>query len=76
MSENAIRVIAPEVGGGFGVKIGIYPEDVVLAILAGQYQMPLQWVESRTEHLLTTTHGRGQTADYAIAVQEDGRCGS
>jgi carbon-monoxide dehydrogenase large subunit len=73
MPENAIRVIAPEVGGGFGVKIGIYPEDVVLAKLASQYQLPLQWVESRSEHMLTTTHGRGQIADYAVAVQADGR---
>ena len=73
MSENAIRVIAPEVGGGFGVKIGIYPEEVAVASLAMQYKIPLSWVEGRSEHLLTTTHGRGQIADYALAVQEDGR---
>jgi len=73
VSENAIRVIAPEVGGGFGVKIGIYPEEVVLASLAMRYQLPLSWVEGRSEHLLTTTHGRGQIADYALAVGEDGR---
>ena len=73
MSENAIRVIAPEVGGGFGVKIGIYPEEVVIASLAMRFQLPLSWVEGRSEHLLTTTHGRGQIADYALAVTEDGR---
>ena len=73
MSENAIRVIAPEVGGGFGVKIGIYPEEVAVASLAMQYQIPLSWVEGRSEHLLTTTHGRGQIAEYALAVQENGR---
>ena len=73
MSENAIRVIAPEVGGGFGVKIGIYPEEVAVASLAMQYRIPLSWVEGRSEHLLTTTHGRGQIADYKLAVREDGR---
>lgn len=72
LPENAIRVIAPDVGGGFGVKIGIYPEDVVLAILARQYGVPLQWVETRMEHMVATTHGRAQVANIEMAVQANG----
>jgi len=72
LPENIIRVIAPEVGGGFGVKIGLYPEEAVLAALALRHKLPLRWVEARTEHMLATTHGRGQTADLEAALQADG----
>ena len=72
LPENMLRVIAPEVGGGFGVKIGIYPEDVVLAALAREYQLTLRWVETRMEHMTATTHGRGQVAELEAAVQADG----
>jgi carbon-monoxide dehydrogenase large subunit len=72
LPENAVRVIAPDVGGGFGVKIGIYPEDVVLSALARKYRLPLRWIETRVEHMSATTHGRAQIADLEAAVQEDG----
>lgn len=72
LHENQIRVIAPDVGGGFGVKIGIYPEEVALAALTRRYGLPLRWVEGRLEHMLATTHGRAQIADYEAAVAEDG----
>ncbi|MCC7360254.1 MAG: xanthine dehydrogenase family protein [Anaerolineales bacterium] len=72
LPENAVRVIAPEVGGGFGVKGGLYPEDAVVAALALRYARPLRWVEQRGEHMLATTHGRGQTAEVQAAVQADG----
>jgi aerobic carbon-monoxide dehydrogenase large subunit len=72
MPENAIRVIAPDVGGGFGVKIDLFPEDVVIAALAIRDQAPFKWIESRLENLLVTTHGRGQYADVEAAVQADG----
>jgi carbon-monoxide dehydrogenase large subunit len=72
LPENAVRVIVPDVGGGFGVKIGIYPEDVALSALALKYRMPLRWTESRIEHMVATTHGRAQVAELAAAVQEDG----
>jgi carbon-monoxide dehydrogenase large subunit len=71
--ENAVRVIAPEVGGGFGVKIGLFPEDVVLGALALRLNRPVRWVEGRTEHMLATTHGRGQQAEIEAAVQADGK---
>ncbi|HMO57753.1 MAG TPA: molybdopterin-dependent oxidoreductase [Roseiflexaceae bacterium] len=72
MHENQIRVIAPEVGGGFGIKIGVYPEDVALAALARIHRIPLRWVETRVEHMLATTHGRAQIAEYEAAVKADG----
>jgi len=72
LPENAVRVIAPDVGGGFGIKIGLYPEELALAALSRFYNVPLRWVETRIEHMVATTHGRGQVADMEAAVQEDG----
>jgi len=72
MPQNLIRVIAPEVGGGFGVKFGCYPEDAILAALARLYRMPLRWTETRVEHMMATTHGRAQVADLEAAVEDDG----
>jgi carbon-monoxide dehydrogenase large subunit len=72
LPETAVRVIAPEVGGGFGLKGGVYPEEILVAALARQYRLPLQWVETRMEHMTATTHGRGQVADLEAAVQADG----
>jgi carbon-monoxide dehydrogenase large subunit len=72
MPQNQVRVIAPEVGGGFGVKFGLYPEDAVLAVLARRFRLPLRWSESRVEHMLATTHGRAQVADLEAAVEADG----
>jgi carbon-monoxide dehydrogenase large subunit len=73
LHENQVRVIAPEVGGGFGVKIGAFPEDVALGALARRLNIPLRWVEGRIEHMQATTHGRAQIADYEAAVDADGR---
>src|SRR5213594_3218215 len=70
--QNLVRVIAPEVGGGFGVKFGIYPEDATLAVIALRLRRPVRWVETRTEHMLATTHGRDQVADLEAAVDDDG----
>lgn len=72
MPENQIRVIAPDVGGGFGVKIGLYPEEAALAALTRRLSIPLRWVETRLEHMQATTHGRAQVAEYEAAVTADG----
>ncbi|HEV8143184.1 MAG TPA: xanthine dehydrogenase family protein molybdopterin-binding subunit, partial [Methylomirabilota bacterium] len=72
MDANLIHVVNPDMGGGFGIKFGCYPEDVVLAALARKFKTPLKWVETRIEHMLATTHGRDQTADMEVAVQDDG----
>ncbi|WP_448539356.1 xanthine dehydrogenase family protein molybdopterin-binding subunit [Roseiflexus sp.] len=72
MPENQIRVIAPDVGGGFGVKIGVYPEEAALAALTRRLGIPLRWVETRLEHMQATTHGRAQVAWYEAAVTAEG----
>jgi carbon-monoxide dehydrogenase large subunit len=72
LPENIVRVIAPEVGGGFGLKIGLFAEDAVLAALALRLKRPVRWAETRSEHMLATTHGRAQLAELSAAVQADG----
>lgn len=73
MDESRVRVIVPEVGGGFGAKLNHYPEDVVIPLLAMQLGRPVKWVEDRRENFLATTHGRGMTADIEAAFSGDGR---
>jgi len=72
MDQNLIRVINPDMGGGFGNKFGCYAEDVVLAALARHHRLALKWVETRVEHMVATTHGRAQVADLEAAVEDDG----
>jgi carbon-monoxide dehydrogenase large subunit len=72
LPQNMVRVIAPEVGGGFGVKFGCYVEDATLAVLARLSSLPLRWSETRLEHMLATTHGRDQVADLEAVVEDDG----
>jgi carbon-monoxide dehydrogenase large subunit len=72
LPQNQVRVIAPEVGGGFGVKFGVYPEDAALAVMARLYRLPLRWVETRLEHMVATTHGRAHVTDVEVAVEADG----
>jgi aerobic carbon-monoxide dehydrogenase large subunit len=72
LPETLIRVIAPEVGGGFGVKSGVYPEDAMVATLALRLRRPIKWTETRGESLGTTQHGRGQVAEVAVAARADG----
>ncbi len=73
LPENMLRVIAPQVGGGFGVKNALYPEEIALAKLAQIYQMPLKWAGTRVEHFQTTTQGRSQVADVEVAFDEAGK---
>ena len=73
LPENMLRVIAPNVGGGFGVKNALYPEEIALAKLSQLYQMPLKWTGTRVEHFQTTTQGRAQVADVEVAFDEGGR---
>ena len=73
MSESDVRVIAPEVGGGFGVKIGAYPEDVIISAIARELKRPVKWIESRSENMLATNHGRDQEIKVQVAARKDGR---
>jgi carbon-monoxide dehydrogenase large subunit len=70
--EANIRVIAPDVGGGFGSKIHIYPEEYLLAVAAKLSGRPLKWIENRTENLQATHHGRAQIFDIELAARRDG----
>jgi carbon-monoxide dehydrogenase large subunit len=70
--ENRVRVIAPEVGGGFGCKLNVYAEEAVLGFLARKLRRPVKWMEGRRESFLHTIHGRDQVGDVEVAVQNDG----
>ena len=72
LPEIAVRVIAPEVGGGFGVKISSYPEDMICAVLTLRLNRPVKWIETRGESLSSTHHGRAQVADVELAARRDG----
>ena len=71
--ELRIRVIAPEVGGGFGCKIPTYAEECLLPWLSRRLRKPVKWAETRTENLLATTHGRGHVEYVEAAYRKDGK---
>jgi carbon-monoxide dehydrogenase large subunit len=70
--EHRVRVIAPEVGGGFGSKIHVYPEDALIPYLARELGRPVKWMEDRRENYLATIHGRDHITDLEIAARKDG----
>ena len=70
--EHKVRVIAPDVGGGFGCKLYLYAEEVICGIIAKQLERPVKWIESRTENYIATTHGRDHIADAEICGNKDG----
>ena len=70
--ENRIRIVAPEVGGGFGSKLNLYAEEVLVSHLARRLGAPVKWIETRSENAAVTIHGRDQISDYRIAVKNDG----
>ncbi|HEY2833565.1 MAG TPA: xanthine dehydrogenase family protein molybdopterin-binding subunit [Sporichthyaceae bacterium] len=73
LREGQVRVIAPDVGGGFGVKSVIYPEDVTLCLMARALPgIPLKWVEDRSEHLLAAAHARDHRYLLQAAFAADG----
>jgi carbon-monoxide dehydrogenase large subunit len=70
--ENNLRVVAPDVGGGFGAKLQINREEVLAVVLAQKTGRPIKWVEARSEHFVSTHHGRDQIQDIELAVTNDG----
>jgi carbon-monoxide dehydrogenase large subunit len=70
--ENKLRIVAPEVGGGFGSKLNLYPEEALVSHLAMRLGAPVKWIESRRENASATIHGRDQVGDYEVAVKKDG----
>jgi carbon-monoxide dehydrogenase large subunit len=73
LDEARVRVIAPDVGGGFGVKGGPYREEPLVAWLARRVRRPVKWISTRQEDLLTTQHSRGAASTGALALDDDGR---
>ncbi|MEK7210005.1 MAG: xanthine dehydrogenase family protein molybdopterin-binding subunit, partial [Candidatus Binatota bacterium] len=72
LPENHVRVIAPEVGGGFGSKLNVYAEEGLLGYLAMKHNRPVKWIEGRRENIQATIHGRGQVGAVEVAVKKDG----
>lgn len=72
MPENRLRVIAPDVGGGFGSKISLYGQEAVLIHLSQLLKKPVKWTEERSENYLGTTHGRDHVQYAEIAARNDG----
>ena len=70
--EQQVRVIAPDVGGGFGCKLNVYAEEGLLAYLALKLNRPVKWMEGRRENMQATIHGRGQVGEVEAAVKKDG----
>jgi aerobic carbon-monoxide dehydrogenase large subunit len=73
LDENRLRVVAPDVGGGFGAKFVMYPEEVTLAVSCLLLRQPIKWVEDRREHFLAAVQERDQYWDLEVAFDEDGR---
>lgn len=72
LAESQVRVIAPEVGGGFGSKLNVYAEEGLLGHLALKLNRPVKWSEGRRENIQATIHGRGQVGEIEAAVKKDG----
>ena len=72
MPENHLRVITPEVGGGFGSKLNVYAEEALMAFVSMRIGKPVKWVESRRENFLCTIHGRGHVDYFELAARRDG----
>ena len=72
LPENQVRVIAPDVGGGFGGKNRLMPEDVAVAAIAMKVGHPVRWIEDRREHLLASIHARDHYYDVTLSADKDG----
>ncbi|HSP73886.1 MAG TPA: xanthine dehydrogenase family protein molybdopterin-binding subunit, partial [Gaiellaceae bacterium] len=70
--ETKMRVIAPQVGGGFGAKIFLYPEYVLVTALAEKVGRPVKWIETRRENYVATTHGRDHVTHLRVGAKSDG----
>ena len=73
LDENQVRVVAPDVGGGFGAKFVMYPEEVVVAAVCLKLRQPVKWIEDRREHFLSAIQERDQYWDLEAAFESDGR---
>ncbi len=72
LEKDKVRVIAPAVGGGFGAKVGTYPEQFVVSALAVRLGRPVRYIETRSENMVAMTHGRAQVQDVQLGATRDG----
>lgn len=70
--QNAVRVVAPDVGGGFGLKDHVYEDEIMTVIAAVVIGRPVKWIEDRNESFLTTTHARDEVHEVEVAFDFDG----
>ena len=68
----AVRVAQPDIGGAFGQKAGLYPEDVLIPFAAHKLQRPVKWLEDKNEHFMASSHSREQTFEAKLGLTEDG----
>jgi len=73
LQQHKVRVIVPEVGGGFGCKLNIYPEEMLASFASMQLGHPVKWIEDRSENLAVTVHGRDQVDHIEVAATKEGR---
>jgi aerobic carbon-monoxide dehydrogenase large subunit len=73
LSEAQVRCVALDVGGGFGGKGHVYPEDLLITFLARELRRPVRWIEERREHMMSATHSRDQLHDVEVGYDDDGR---
>ncbi|HEY7908438.1 MAG TPA: molybdopterin cofactor-binding domain-containing protein [Thermomicrobiales bacterium] len=73
LPENHVRVVAPEVGGGFGMKLNVYPEEGIAAALSMKLGKPIKWIESRAENMSGSIHGRGQVQYVDVGATKEGK---
>jgi aerobic carbon-monoxide dehydrogenase large subunit len=73
INEAKLRVVAPDVGGGFGSKLNVYAEEAVALALARRLGQPVKWIEERSENYLATIHGRDVIQDMEVAATEEGK---
>ena len=72
LEENRLRVVTPEVGGGFGSKLNVYAEEALMGFVAMKIAKPVKWIEGRRENFTCTIHGRGHVDYYEVAAKRDG----
>jgi carbon-monoxide dehydrogenase large subunit len=70
--ESKLRIVAPDVGGGFGAKIGVYTEEALAGYAAKHLKRPVKWIEERSEHFLATNHARDEVIEVELAGNKDG----
>jgi carbon-monoxide dehydrogenase large subunit len=73
LAEEMVRVIASDIGGGFGPKVFVYPEEILVPFLALLLSRPVKWIEDRSEHFISTAHGRDQLHDVEWGFDHEGR---